>query len=485
VKISYGKVVGTSVKRRIARRAMAVVFALALAGGARAQSGNVEGVVFDSLAKRPLPGALIQIVAAPPATQAYSVTADSLGKFRVENVQAGSYIAGFLHPVLDSLGLIAPYLAVRVSAGETASLPLAVPSAASLAHAICASVQGADSAASGTGTLVGRVSDATNGQMVEGSLVAAVWSELIVDTRGVRRESRQVHGKTNADGWFAMCGLAGGDYRLRAERGKRSTGFIDVAIRPGEVQHASFTLGADSDSTAATDSTPRPGGATIAGVVRNSSGRPVEGAQVVVEGSGVSATTGATGAFSLSGLPDGSRMAEARALGYAPARVEVEPTRGETRTVAIVMDKQVKTLDAVTVYGKASGRFRDLTGFVQRRQSGFGRFITRADIDQQDAFTVCDLFRRVVNLHVTEGGPGGCSVSMRGASSMMRPARGAGGGACQPTLYLDNLRFEGSIGEFAQSIRPRDIMGIEVYSTATEPPQYPGACGTIVVWTRQ
>lgn len=454
-------------------------------GGARAQSGSVAGVVFDSLEGRPLAGALVQLVASPPEHQSYSVTADSLGRFRFEGVREGSYIAGFLHPLLDSLGLTASYRAVAVSERETAQLSLAIPTAASLTRAICAPVEGAgaDSAAGVTGTLVGRVRDATSGAPVPGSLVAAVWSELIVDARGVRRESRQVHGKTNADGWFAMCGLEGGDYQLRAELGKRATGFIDVTVRPRDVVRASFVLGADSDSAAAADSTSRQSGATVEGVVTNAGGRPVEGAHVVVEGSAASAITNARGAFSISGLPDGTRMAEARTLGYVPARIAIEPSRGETRTVAIVMDKKVKTLDAVTVYGKPSGRFRDLTGFVQRRQEGFGRFITRADINQQNAITVCDLFRRVVGLHVVEGGVGGCEVSMRGAASMMRP-RG-GGGACQPTVYVDNLRFEGTVGEFAQTVTPREIMGIEVYSTATEPPQYPGTCGTIVVWTQQ
>jgi len=459
--------------------------AAALASPLRAQTGTVEGVVFDSLARRPLPAALVQIVAAPPGHEAYSATADSLGRFRVEGVRPGSYIAGFLHPLLDSLGLVAPYRAVTVAAGETASLPLAIPGAASLARAICAPVQDprTDPASRTTGTLVGRVIDETNRQPVAGSLVAAVWSELVVDARGVRRESRQVHGKTNADGWFAMCDLEGGDYRLRAERGKRATGFLDVAVGASEVDHVSLALGADSDSAAAADSTPRSGGATVAGVVRNSSGHPVEGAQVVVEGLGASTTTNASGAFSLSGLPDGSRMAEARALGYAPARTAVEPSRGETRSVTIVMDKQVKTLAAVTVYGKSGARLRDLTGFAQRRQEGFGRFVTHADIDKQGVFTTCDLFRRIVGLHVVDGGIYGCEVSMRGAASMMRP-RGAGG-ACQPTVYLDNMQFQGTVGELAQTITPQQIMGMEVYSTATEPPEYPGACGTIVVWTLQ
>lgn len=483
--IRYGTIFETIAWRTLVPRIGPILFAAALASPLRAQTGSVEGVVFDSLARRPLTAALVQIVAAPPRQEAYSATADSIGRFHVEGVRPGSYIAGFLHPLLDSLGLIAPYRAVTVAAGETASLPLAIPGPASLARAICAPVQGSrtDSAARTTGTLVGRVIDETSGRRVAGSLVAAVWSELVVDARGVRRESRQVHDKTNADGWFAMCDLEGGDYRLRAELGKRATGFLDVAVGAGEVDHVSLALGADSDSAAAVDSMPRSGGATVVGVVRNGSGHPVEGALVVIEGSGARTTTNASGAFSLGGLHDGSRMAEARALGYAPARVAVDPSRGETRSVTIIMDKQVKTLAAVTVYGKSGARLRDLTGFAQRRQEGFGRFVTRADIDKQGVFTTCDLFRRIVGLHVDEGGVYGCVVSMRGAASMMRPR--AAGGACQPTVYLDNMQFQGTVGELAQTITPQQIMGMEVYSASTEPPQYPGACGTIVIWTRQ
>ena len=55
---------------------------------------------------------------------------------------------------------------------------------------------------------------------------------------------------------------------------------------------------------------------------------------------------------------------------------------------------------------------------------------------------------------------------------------------CEPKVYRDNLLFSGSLSEFSQSTSPHDIMGIEVYSTATEPPQFQGSCGVIVVWTR-
>ncbi|MDB4909699.1 MAG: TonB-dependent receptor plug [Gemmatimonadetes bacterium] len=178
-------------------------------------------------------------------------------------------------------------------------------------------------------------------------------------------------------------------------------------------------------------------------------------------------------------------MAEARALGYEPVRVSVEPSRSEERTKAIVMAKRVATLDAVTVFGKPGRRVRDLTGFLDRKRRGFGKLITRQEIDQENVLSACDLLRRVPGVNVLDDGSTGCTASIRGATT---GAASAGSRAaphlCEPTVYEDDIAFGGMFSEFARSVPPLDIMGIEVYTTATEPPQFQGACGVIVVWTR-
>jgi hypothetical protein len=174
-------------------------------------------------------------------------------------------------------------------------------------------------------------------------------------------------------------------------------------------------------------------------------------------------------------------MAEARALGYEPVRVPVEPSRSEERTVSIVMAKRVATLDALTIFGKPGRRMRDLTGFLDRKRRGFGRFITREEIDRENPITACDLLRRVPGLTVNDDGAFGCTPNIRGAVSSVS---GSGPRLCAPTVYEDNVPFSGTFTEFVRSLSPHDIMGIEVYTSATEPPQFQGACGAIVVWTR-
>jgi hypothetical protein len=450
---------------------------------AQAPQSRIEGVVYDSLRTQPLAGATVQFIEAPPGHGAYAATTDSLGKFHIDGVRPGQYITGILDPLLDTLGVLAPYASITVADGANARVALAIPSAARLTTAICAPAQAtrvAQAAADTTGALVGHVYDMVTGAPATSSLIAVVWPVLTLDVHGMHRETRQLHARTNEEGWFAICGLGAGDYQVRAESGARNTGFIDFVLQARDIARMSLVLGADSDSASAADTSAREGRASITGIV-TAGGHPVEGAQVVVDGSTVSATTDARGAFTLAGIPDGTRMAEARALGFAPKRVPVEPSRGERRTMAIAMEKRVNTLDAVTVFGtKPARRFNDLNGFLQRQRSGFGKFLTRAQIDQADANSVCDLLRRVNGIHVDDTGISGCQATLRGGMSGL----GRSGRACEPKVFLDGIPFGGNVAELARAVSPREIMGIEVYSTATEPPQFFGACGSLVVWTR-
>lgn len=453
----------------LARAIAALLLALASLTGwapqSRAQTGRVDGVVYDSLRMQPLAGAIVQLVQPPPSRDAYSATTDSLGRFSISGIRAGKYISGFLHPLLDTLGVLAAYGSLTIADDDNAHLSLSIPSAAKLTSAICgpakaASAKGADS----IGTVVGHATDAMTGAPVPSALISVSWPVLAVDARGVHRETRQLHAKANDEGWFALCGLDAGEFQLRAESGARNSGYVDLTVPPRELTRVSLELAPDSSS-----------GGKLAGTVTTKDGRPLEGAQVVVDGSTTTASTDTRGSFSLAALPLGTRMIESRALGYAPTRIAITPSRDETQTITIVMDKRVETLQEVTVYGKRSSRMRDLTGFLDRSKRGFGHFVTRAEIDATNPQSVCDLLRRMPGVNVATDAGIGCSASIRGMQSLR---------SCEPTVYLDNMPFMGTMSEFTAMVLPRQIMGIEQYSSATEPIQFPGGCGAIVVWTR-
>jgi hypothetical protein len=73
------------------------------------------------------------------------------------------------------------------------------------------------------------------------------------------------------------------------------------------------------------------------------------------------------------------------------------------------------------------------------------------------------------------------------------PARGRA--TCRPTLYLDGVparqpgagEGDATVQLDLGTIRPDDIVGIEVYRSPAETPApfaaHSGACGVIVIWT--
>lgn len=79
---------------------------------------RITGVVFDSTAGRPLDGALVQLLLASDRTRARTVVADSLGRFSFVDVEAGTWMLGFLHPRTDTLPAGAPTSLLSLQAGE-------------------------------------------------------------------------------------------------------------------------------------------------------------------------------------------------------------------------------------------------------------------------------------------------------------------------------------------------------------------------------
>ena len=92
-------------------RLLPVVVALAATAGAqtpdttvRTRGATVSGIVYDSMALRPLAGATVQLVdAGNPAGGVRTAITDGLGAFEFTGVPDGGYLLGFLHAVLDSL----------------------------------------------------------------------------------------------------------------------------------------------------------------------------------------------------------------------------------------------------------------------------------------------------------------------------------------------------------------------------------------------
>jgi hypothetical protein len=416
---------------------------------------TVSGAVFDSIARMPLAGAIVQIVAADaPSRFERSVTADSLGRFALNNVPDGAYAVGFFHPLLDSLGVEAPLKKLTVNGGRSIRVDLAIPSPMRLKAAICK-----QSPSDSSAMITGIVRDSKTEAPASEVSVWGEWLELSIGTRGVSQSVQRVRAVTSDNGWFALCNLpASGTIALVAIRGVDSTGVLELPVPAEKFMRRDLYVG-----VARRDGRLRGTVAAAAG------GKPVANAQVSVV-DGPQTRTNDRGEWTLTDAPTGSRMLEVRALGYYPDRRRVDVVAASPP-----IDVRLSTLRAVLDTVKiVASRLRNDEGFEQRRRAGMGRFITAEDFKRFPVIETSDFFKRLPGFRHDGSRE---QIQMRGAF-----------GWCAPAIFIDGHELSFMAAEDIDDwVPPHKVAGIEVYSEGTAPPQFhPGlrGCGSIVVWTK-
>jgi hypothetical protein len=224
------------------------------------------------------------------------------------------------------------------------------------------------------------------------------------------------------------------------------------------------------------DAQSREGSAALYVTVRSAATQqPLAGAQVLLHGVGIGGTADRSGAVRMDALPVGSQTVEVRYLGYAPEQVVVPLRADHSTSVAFELSMQPIQLAEVRVRTMPS--VLKSRGFIERRGSGFGTFITRQQIVDMRPRYMSDVLRRVAGVNLTSSNFGGQTrASIRGNKVL---------GACPIQYYLDGaLTSLYNIDE----IQPDDVEGIEIYrGAATIPPSYNNGtalCGVIVIWTR-
>lgn len=455
-----------------------------------AQRATVFGVVYDSLKGQPLADAHVQLGSSDYSGAVIEAITDTHGRFRMDRVRPGSYIVGFTHPFLDSLGLEVPLRTLAIG-DRTAQIQfsLAIPSAPSVRRQICPATSPVDS----SGLMLGFLSDADQATHLDRGTVLLEWTEVIVADGAIHAEKRSATANATRAGWYAICGLStAGPISAHAEVGESASGYVDIRVPPRGILHRDFSVpigdaaiivASDVDSTldsaVARPAPVRRGRSTLSGVVRNELGEPLAGAQLMVWGSGGSTTTRDDGRFTIAGLPAGTQTVEARYVGYAPARRTVNLQSGHTVATVITMSERADVLDEVTVYGAAKQLQNHLAAFNQRRKLGFGRFITREDIEKQRPLRFTDLLRSTPGLRlVATGGLNYTIVASHGSMS---------GGACRPLIFIDGVALVNS-EDLDMMVEPQEVAAVEIYNGVGEtPPQFRGGlkgeCGSIAIWT--
>ena len=452
-----------------------LLFALASlrAGSARAQAtpegdttATIRGAVYDSLLTGgPLPGAEVWLEGTNR-----SVRTDDRGRFEVTGIRPGRYTLTFYHSLLDSTRLAASPITVLAEAGRVASVLLTTPSPTSVHSALCPHDPLAN-----TGVVLALTVDGTRGGgvTVAGARVTAEWTELRFEPGLARWEPRVATARSDSSGRAVLCNvptdvtvllrgqLADGPSAMRAvELNGRPFGRADLLLVRGGVT------------------------GTVIGVVRTGRGGAAAGALVSAVGTETRTEADDEGRFLLREVAGGSRIVEARAVGFRPAQVQVIVAPGEARRVEITLGDTVQVLAPISVAGSA---YLSTVGFERRRKSLQGHFLDESDIARTGATRVEEVFRLVPGVQLRPSGMGYIIEFQRGQGQITNPALG---NYCPPSYYIDGNYFPLPPNQtLTLPLVPGEILAIEVYSNLFSAPQQyqrrDSGCGIILIWTKR
>ncbi|MEQ1692722.1 MAG: carboxypeptidase regulatory-like domain-containing protein, partial [Gemmatimonas sp.] len=425
---------------------------------------TVSGTVKDSLTGANVPDARITFLGTP-----FEGATDSSGTFVIGGVSRGEHIVEVSTPLLDSIGAVAR-TAVVLSA-TAAPLALFVPSLTAVMSATCGS---ADVSA----FVIGRVRTRNAATVPNGLRVVAEWADTAADsTRSVADErSRPLawqESPVDASGTFRLCGVPiGTPIALRTEADSASAwGAVPQSVQfSGDRRFARADLLLDSTVVML---------ASFSGaVIADTTGVPIENAEVSIADLGRAVLTNRRGLFRLSEIPAGPHVVRVKRVGYAPMMTTID-FGGNRAVEQRVLLNQAPALAIVALSADGTP-----PGFDERRKTGVGGFMGREDLDKYRGRRLGDVLSQVSGFGAAAQGVS-CSTPSERTQGIMACA-------CFVQVYLDDrlMNAQRPAEPFdASTIPVDDIAGVEFYpSAASTPARYnapKSVCGTMLVWTRR
>lgn len=222
---------------------------------------------------------------------------------------------------------------------------------------------------------------------------------------------------------------------------------------------------------------------TVTGqIVDAGSQQPLNGAQVLIAGTGIGGITASSGRYTLQNVPAGSQTVEVQLIGYARQSQEITVTAGETTVADFILTRAAIDLGRIVVTG---------TGAPQETRR-LGHTIGVIDTDRlQNAPTlsVNELLSGrepgLVSMQ-TGGNTGeGARIRIRGNASLAQ--------SNDPVIYVDGVRIDNS-GSGSDNLRmsrlddinPESIERIEVLKGAAAATLYgtEASSGVIQIFTK-
>jgi hypothetical protein len=194
-------------------------------------------------------------------------------------------------------------------------------------------------------------------------------------------------------------------------------------------------------------------------------------------------STNTTGVFLLESPRPGSFFVLTESLGYAPTMDGIlDLGEGGSVTVEIYLDPKPIQLDSMKVAVERAETYliMETAGFNERRQTGFGHFITPEEIQRRDPRYFFELFRNSPGVRVTGSSLSGTTIEFTVGSVR--------GPTCVPNVYVDGIMVTMDFGGLEAAVGIDQIAAVEIYTRASSVPlQWGGinaGCGTLLIWTR-
>jgi hypothetical protein len=138
----------------------------------------------------------------------------------------------------------------------------------------------------------------------------------------------------------------------------------------------------------------------IAGTVVDPDGKPLADVDVSASADNAHVRTDSAGHFEIRNLEAGQYNVRARRLGYLAARMTADLSHGGKVDVKIELKPRPAMLDSVVIIADGNCPERSYVGFLCRRKTGKGVYLTDDDIFDKNARELGDIFRDIPGFRI-------------------------------------------------------------------------------------
>lgn len=499
---------------------MRVFYALTLAGvlfghPAGSLGQVVRGQVVDSVTGTPLAGGVVMLLA-QNGDEVGSTLTNEEGRFLLYAAGAALYRLRAEHNGYHT----SEFPEFELQPGLALSYILLLPSVTAATSpsdpfdGLLAGVCGTNTP--GVPTIAGWIRDAKTGAPVREASISASWANL---PDVLAREVSSIADLTgvvlaDSSGFYAICNAPlQRKIVMHAMSAEGVSEFhditfgIDAVVAGGDAHFSGSWVWRQDLEIVPLDELHT----VLTGIVTDATtGEPVAGAEVELNGTVFAAQTDSSGMFRIERLPAGPAKLVIRQIGHTPLRQEIMLPWSGTLDVPpelLSLGRTAQMLDPLTV--ETTAAHSPLTEFNRRRARGSGAFLTREEWERRgNPIRTIDVLRRLRGVRI-QPGP---DIAYQFVVSMRRTTArtvgfefGEGSGLveqaelgdvgllskteCPPLIFVDR-HYLGNANtvNLNNDVPLGDLLAVEAYGTTGSMPmefnRRGSTCGVIAFWTR-